>query len=184
MNEIKIEERSSIEAICELIVNELFEIKMHICNERYFEGGVGLGGLMNSVMNRQLQEADHRRKNEKVQDEECDEEYEEGSEEEDSNQASFYTEYLHEKHLRESAEKNINDFMSKLKKYQDSDDSIKDTKRAIFDLQDLIMRLIKFKKIEETEIENVINILMNTGVEKCDLNVLCNLKEPEKTFRS
>ena len=89
MNEIKMEEMGQIEAFCELIVNEIFEIKMHICNERYFEGGVGLGGLLNSVINRQMQEKHVRKKNKEVQDffsshdEECDEECEESEEEKD-----------------------------------------------------------------------------------------------------
>ena len=77
------EEMGQIEAFCDVMANELFEIKMHICNERYFEGGVGLGGLLSSVINRQMQEKHERSKNEEVQDEEVDEECEESEEEED-----------------------------------------------------------------------------------------------------
>lgn len=54
--------------------------------------------------------------------------------------------------------------------------SIKATKRAIFDLQDLLMRLIKFKKIRRNEIPGILNILRNTGVEQGDIDVICNAK--------
>lgn len=77
------EKMTKIEALCETVAMELVEIKMHICNGRLFEGGVGLGGLISSVVDRQFKEQEARKKNEEVQDEECDEECEEGSEEED-----------------------------------------------------------------------------------------------------
>ena len=81
MNEIKMEKMTEMEALCEAVVLELIEIKHHLCNGRELEGGVGLGGLINSLLYRKDREEEKR--NEEVQDEECDEECEEGSEEED-----------------------------------------------------------------------------------------------------
>lgn len=180
------EERSAIEALCEIIVNELFEIKMHICNERYFEGGVGLGGLISSVVNRQLQEADHRRKNEKVQEEKSNKECEESSEEEgddDDSQDSFYSDYLTERDLRHKAEKKLEEVKTFYKDLENKTATFEGTKKAIFELQDIIMRLLKFKKIEKSEVPHVINILKNTGVEQGDIKVLCNIEEPPKKPR-
>ena len=31
------------------VLNELHEIKMHLCNERFLEGGVGLGILISKI---------------------------------------------------------------------------------------------------------------------------------------
>lgn len=186
MNEIKMEERSEIKALCELIANELFEIKMHICNERYFEGGVGLGGLISSVLNRQFEEEKHRRKNEEVQKEESNEECEESSEEEDDDddsQDSFYSDYLTERDARQKAEKKLEEVTKFYKDLEKKTETFEGTKRAIFELQDIIMRLIKFKKIDQSEVPHVINILRNTGVEQGDIKVLCNIEEPPKKPR-
>lgn len=58
------EEMTEIEAICERLYVALYEIKMHICHGRFFEGGVGLGELMQAIDNRQVQEMEKRKKNE------------------------------------------------------------------------------------------------------------------------
>jgi hypothetical protein len=42
-------EMTKLEALCDRVIMELFEVKMHICNERHFEGGIGLGILINSL---------------------------------------------------------------------------------------------------------------------------------------
>ena len=172
------------EAMLECIHNELYEIKCHLCNERYFEGGVGLGGLLNLVANAQYQEQEKRKRgeNEEVQEEECDEECEESSEEEDggeSEEKCCYSDYLNLKRDLQIHEQAIDELTKKNKKLQKEADSIKATKRAIFDLHDLIMRLIKFKKIDKIELPNVLNILRNTGVEECDIKILCHLESEE-----
>lgn len=173
-----LKKRGQIEVFCEVISNELFEIKMHLCNERYFEGGVSLGALLSSVMNRQLQEEIERSKNEEVQGEECDEECEESSEEEDEDededeQVNYYADYLREKNSRIETEKSLEELVKKNKELKEANDSIKATKKAIFDLQDILMRLLKFKKIADEEVNNVLSILRNTGVEKGDIEVIC-----------
>jgi hypothetical protein len=45
----KMKEMTKLEALCDRVIMELFEVKMHICNERHFEGGIGLGILINSL---------------------------------------------------------------------------------------------------------------------------------------
>jgi hypothetical protein len=77
---------TEMEALCEVIVLELIEIKTHLCNRRELEGGVGLGGLINSLLYRKDQEESKRTRNEKVQDEDEDEECEESSEEESNSE--------------------------------------------------------------------------------------------------
>ena len=123
--------------------------------------------------------SDQVEENEQVQEEEIDEEYEESSEEEDSSEDSYYEYYLREEKLKREAGEKIEELVKKNNKLEKETESIKATKRAIFDLQDLIMRLLKFKKIEEIEIPHVLNILRNTGVEECDIKVLCHLKKEE-----
>ena len=94
-----------------------------------------------------------------------------------------YSDYLREKNNRIETEKSLAEAISNLHKIQEKYNEIKDTKNAIFNLQDLIMRLIKFKKIDKREIEVILNILRNTGVEECDIKILCHLEEPKKPRR-
>lgn len=166
------EKMTEMEALCEFIVLELIEIKTHLCNRREFEGGVGLGGLINSLLYRKDQE-EEKRKDAKVQEEEGDEECEEGSEEEDSSEDSYLLEYQREKAARIETENALLESEKKAKKLEETNKSINETKRCIFELQDLLMRLVKFRKINLEEVENVLNILRNTGVDKSDINVIC-----------
>lgn len=69
MNEINKEEKSEIETFSELIFNELMEMKIHICNERYFEGGFVLGRLLCAVTYRQMEEIELRDKKNKEKNE-------------------------------------------------------------------------------------------------------------------
>lgn len=156
------EKMTEIEALCETVVLELIEIKMHICNGRDFEGGVGLGGLINSLLYRKDQEED-KRKDEEVQDEDEDEECEESSEEEEF---EFEHEYITERVKNK-------ELMEEIEKLKEKKEEFEPTKRAVFELQDLVMRLIRFKKIDSMEWPHVFNILRNTGVEKGDIDVLC-----------
>ena len=78
--DMKMKESSRESAMLELVVSELVEIKMHLCNGREFEAGVGLGGLINSLLNRK----DMLEEDEEVQDEDEDEECEESSEKEET----------------------------------------------------------------------------------------------------
>lgn len=57
-----LEKMTEIEGLCETIILSLFEIKNHICNERYFEGGVDLGCLITSLGERQAFEERTRRR--------------------------------------------------------------------------------------------------------------------------
>jgi hypothetical protein len=79
------EKMSKRAAFLTYVVNELHEVKCHICNERYFEGGVGLGGVMNFI-SYELGESLKEIEDEEVQEEEFDEECEEGSEEEEEDE--------------------------------------------------------------------------------------------------
>ncbi len=104
------EKMTEMETLCDYIVLELIKIKMHICNDRDFEGGMGLGGLINSLLYRK-DTAEAKRKNEKVQEEDCEEECEDGEEEEDYK--TMYTEKCEEfVELRE----NMIDFRQENKK--------------------------------------------------------------------
>lgn len=92
------EKMTPIEALCEAVVLELIEIKTHLCNGRDFEGGVGLGGLINSMLFRKDQEEDKR--NEEVQNEECCEKCEESSKEKTiENRINIIEEYKEQKRV-------------------------------------------------------------------------------------
>lgn len=54
-------------AMLETVISELYEIKCHLCNERKFEGGVGLGSLISSLIVR----ASSLEEEEEKQQEEC-----------------------------------------------------------------------------------------------------------------
>lgn len=175
MNEIKMEERSDIEAFCEVIVNELFEIKMHLCNERYFEGGVGLGCLMSSAMNRQMQEECHRRKNEKVQEKECDEECEEGSEEEDDDSDEEVADDAYEsriiQELRRDIEESAHGKMKLIAENSEKDSQLKGLRVLLMDLQDLFIQLLAHKRINKLDIPEVIKLLKRSGIDNSDLRI-------------
>ena len=119
---------------------------------------------------------------EEVQGEEFEEECEE-EEDDDSSEDSFYSDYLTEKSLREKAEKKLEEVTKFYKDLEKKTETFEATRKAIFELQDLVMRLIKFKKIDAMEWPHVINILRNTGVEQGDIKVLCNIEEPIKKPR-
>jgi hypothetical protein len=70
--------------------------------------------------------------------------------------------------------KEMDKLKKELEKYEE-DGCIEKTRKAIFDLQDLIIRLIKFKKIDQIEIPSILNTLRNTGVQECDIKVMCHL---------
>jgi hypothetical protein len=162
------EKMTELEALCESVVLELIEIKMHLCNQRYFEGGVGLGGLISSLLNRQYKEQEERKKDKESQDENCCENCEEND-----SQESYYLQYLREKKMREDFEKNAKELSERIKKYDAGISSLQATYNAIFLLQDLLMRLMKFKRIDIVEWPTVINTLTNTGVEQVDIDVIC-----------
>lgn len=61
--ESKMEKMTDLEALCEFMINELYEIKCHFCNQREFEAGVGLGGLISALMIRQDNERMKRKEN-------------------------------------------------------------------------------------------------------------------------
>lgn len=98
------------------------------------------------------------------------------SEEEESSEENYFTKWCDEKVSREDAELILEEEKKKNKILEKSNDSIKLTRRSIFDLQDLVMRLIKFKKIDAMEWPHVISILRNTGVEDVDIKVMCNFE--------
>lgn len=75
------EKMSKRSAFLTHVSNELYEVKCHISNERFFEGGVGLGGIINFI-NYELGESLKEIEDEEIQDEEWEEECEDGSEEE------------------------------------------------------------------------------------------------------
>ena len=150
-----------------VLLDGLYEIKNHICNQRYFEAGFGLGSLINEV--------GHQTDEYEQEDEEEDVDEEENSEE------NYYLKYLEQKEMRELLEKQIEEFSKNKKELEKTNATIESTRKSIFDLQDLLMRLLKFKKIHTSEIDNVLNILRNTGVEDCDIKVLCHLDEAKNT---
>lgn len=71
---------------------------------------------------------------------------------------------------------NIERELEKLKKInseiEKKSDQINKTKNCIFELQDLLMSLIRHRKIELTEVEKVCYALRNSGVDESDLRVL------------
>lgn len=149
------------------IVMDLSKIHDAYVRSDNFSAGFELGALLTRVVN-SINQDEREEDDEEVQEEECDEECEESSEEEIS-----FLEFQREKTARILAEDGLAAANEKIKKLEETNETIKETKRAIFELQDILMRLIKFKKIAKEEIENVTSILRNTGVEKGDIEVIC-----------
>lgn len=116
--DIKMKESSKESAMIELVVSEIVEIKMHLCNGREFEAGVGLGSLINSLLNRK----DILEEDEEVQDENEDEECEESKDKEDF-ETMYYAkceEFIEQKeNLIDFREENklIRDCLTKCKYY-------------------------------------------------------------------
>jgi predicted RNase H-like nuclease (RuvC/YqgF family) len=179
MNEIKMEKMTEMEAFCDIIAKELFEIKMHICNERYFDGGVGLGALLSSVINRQMQEAEERSKNKEVQDEECDEECEESEEEEEVE--DDYDESRLVQELRREIEESAHGKMKLISECSEKDSQLKSLKILVMDLQDLFIQLLSHKRINKLDIPEVIKLLKRSGIHDSDLKVRAgqNLQKDE-----
>jgi hypothetical protein len=154
------------------IVMDLSKIHDFLIKQETFSAGFELGALLNTVVNH-INDDEREAKDAKVQEEEGDEECEEGSEEEDSSEDSYLLEYQREKAARIETENALLESEKRAKKLEETNKSINETKRCIFELQDLLMRLVKFRKINLEEVENVLNILRNTGVDKSDINVIC-----------
>lgn len=140
-----------------------------------FSAGFELGALLNRVVNSINQdEREEEDEDEEVQEEECDEECEESSKEEES--CEYYEKYREANFkIAELTKLNfeLEIQIGKLKECEKTAGTINETKRCIFELQDLLMRLLKFGKINKGEVEHVINILRNTGVDKSDISVIC-----------
>jgi hypothetical protein len=149
------------------IVMDLSKIHDAYVRNDTFSAGFELGALLNRVVN-SVNQDEREEDDEEVQEEECDEECEESSEEEIS-----FLEFQREKTARILAEDGLAAANGKIKKLEETNETIKETKRAIFELQDILMRLLKFKKIASEEVTNVINILRNCGVSKGDIDVIC-----------
>lgn len=149
------------------IVMDLSKIHDAYVRSDNFSAGFELGALLTRVVN-SINQDEREEDDEEVQEEECDEECEESSEEEIS-----FLEFQREKTARILAEDGLAAANEKIKKLEETNETIKATKHAIFELQDLVMRLIKFKKLDKKEIPNVLNVLRNTGVEKGDIDVIC-----------
>ena len=154
------------------IVMDLSKIHDFLVKQDTFSAGFELGALLNTVVN-YINEDEREAKNAEVQEEEGDEECEEGSEEEDSYEDSYFLQYTAEKELRIETENKLEDLKEKTKKIEETNKSINETKRCIIELHDILMRLLKFKKISKEEVDNVVNILRNTGVDKSDIDVIC-----------
>ena len=154
------------------IVMDLSKIHDFLVKQDTFSAGFELGALLNTVVN-YINEDEREAKDAEVQEEEGDEECEEGSEEEDSSEDSYLLEYQREKACRIETENSLLEAAKKIKKLEETNQSINETKRCILELQDLLMRLVKFRKINLEEVENVLNILRNTGVDKSDIEVIC-----------
>lgn len=60
-------------------------------------------------------------------------------------------------------------YTSKLEKIENQN---KKLSHSLFELQDLIMRLLRFKKIDEVEVSNIVNVLRMTGIDDSDLKVI------------
>jgi len=90
--------------VIESTITELFEIKTHLCNGRDFEGGVGLGGLIQSLFHKQTLLSED--EDEEVQDENEDEECEESSEEEDNSEL-YRKMYVEEREHRQLVESKL-----------------------------------------------------------------------------
>lgn len=162
------------------IVMDLSKIHDAYVRSDNFSAGFELGALLTRVVN-SINQDEREEDDEEVQDEECDEECEESSEEEDESvrhesedkEQSYYLQFLREQKNRIETEKSFQELLIKNKKLEETNQSINETKRCIFELQDLLMRLVKFKKVSKQEVDNVLNILRNTGVDKSDINIIC-----------
>src|SRR5690606_36155144 len=143
---------------------DLTLISNYITQHDLYNSGYHLGRLQGDlVFLMEMIEVEEKKANqlkgdiaEEIQDEECDEEREEGSEEEDDSQESYYIQIIREKDLRIDAEKKVAQLFDKNKELEKANASIKATRSAIFDLQDLLLSLLRLKKISSDEIENVV----------------------------
>jgi hypothetical protein len=155
------------------IVTDLGKIHDHMVKEDKFSAGFELGALINRIVNYINDETRKEDEDEEVQEEECDEECEQGPEEEGGSEDSYFLEFQREKTARILPEERLEEANQKIMKLEGTANTLCHTKRCIFELQDLLMRLIKYRKINLEEVENVINILRNTGIEKGDIDVIC-----------
>lgn len=74
--------------------------------------------------------------------------------------------------------KEARDEIEKLKKKNDKQVfECKIIQRNLYDLQDLIMNLIKFNKIDKIEVESILNVLRSIGITESDIRILCNLEK-------
>lgn len=68
-------ERTKHQALVDHVINELHELKAHLCNSRPFEGGVGLGKLMgylnNLIDEDETEDEDESEDEEEVEDDYC-----------------------------------------------------------------------------------------------------------------
>ena len=137
------------------LVNELYEIKTHLCNERYFEGGVALGYLQRLVSEiKDTQEEDN---DEQVQEEEYDEECEESS----LKEAYFYEQ-------QERDKEKIRELERKLRELEKNNETL-------FPLQELLKSLVRRSKINYGEVRDVLDTLRSSGVEEQEIQFI--LKE-------
>lgn len=143
------------------IVTDLGKIHDHMVKEDKFSAGFELGALINRIVNYINDKTRKEDEDEEVQEEEC------GSED------SYFLEFQREKTARILTEERLEEANQKIMKLEGTANTLCHTKRCIFELQDLLMRLIKYRKINLEEVENVINILRNTGIEKGDIDVIC-----------
>ncbi len=154
------------------IVMDVSKIHDFLVKQDTFSAGFELGALLTTIVN-YINEDEREAKDAEVQEEEGDEECEEGPEEEGGSEDSYFLEFQREKTARILTEERLEEANQKIMKLEGTANTLCHTKRCIFELQDLLMRLIKYRKINLEEVENVINILRNTGIEKGDIDVIC-----------
>jgi len=179
----QMEEMNEIEALCEAVFLELTEIKMHICNERHFEGGVALGGLINSVINRQYKEQKARKENEKVQKERHDKECEESSEEEDSDSEDEDEDDEYDtdetyliKNLKGQLYKCNADLIELRQKDEERSEGINKLNEYLADLHDFLLDILRLETYPPLN-DDIINLLQETGVAKVDIKIRGNQKQ-------
>ena len=97
---------------------------------------------------------------------------EEDEYEEDEDEITYKELFMNERVKFVNLESELNELKKEKNEIEKKACLVNQTKNFIFELQDLFMRLIRNKKIDSSEWNNIFNILRSTGIEESDIKVL------------
>ena len=79
--------------------------------------------------------------------------------------------------LRKEIEESTKGKLNLIAENSSKDATIKSMKVAIMDLHDQYLQLLRHKRINKSDVNDVVNLLKRTGVADCDIKILGNQKE-------